>query len=145
MFEKKTRVLGVSDYFFKISLILILSLARVCLKVKVSLISKIVCYQFCSLHSSFHNNLSQISEINSNFFAYFFSSVLFPRKLLQSFDLFISSLDSCFVMKDICYTLSILNFLKSMLIQHLKIYVTKPLNPSSLRIPLFKFILVNTP
>ena len=59
IFEKK--LLRLSDSVFKIlpfSLILILSLMRDCLKVKVSLISRIVCYQLRFLYLSFHSILS---------------------------------------------------------------------------------------
>ena len=59
IFEKK--LFRLSDSVFKIlpfSLILILSLMRDCLKVKVSLISRIVCYQLRFLYLSFHSILS---------------------------------------------------------------------------------------
>ena len=64
IFEKKLfRLSAVFDSFFKISpfsLILILSLILcvICLKVKVSLISRIVCYQLCFLYLSFHSILT---------------------------------------------------------------------------------------
>ena len=60
IFEKKLfRLLAVSDPVFKIlpfSLILILCL--ICLKVKVSLISRIFCYQLRFLYLSFYSILS---------------------------------------------------------------------------------------
>ena len=59
------------------------------------------------LSLSSHSILSSIfaKEIHSNSFAFFkefyFFSALFLRKLLQSLELFIISIESFFVMKDI--------------------------------------------
>ena len=85
VFEKKLFRLSAISAIFNL-------LCVICLKVKVSLISRIVSYQLRFLYLSFH----------SDSFAYYKEIfLLFFRKLLRSLDLFIISLESCFAMKGI--------------------------------------------